>query len=469
MGDGEDPYYRKALRFSGTTGGINQSVATPAFSALNYSVVILSFRQLFSVTEDLTHPSGLIDVWTGSEWKNLVTQTKRVINTDGFYNDFVSTSINIPLEYVSSGMKFRFQVKGQGNAAWVIEDVLVSGTNYASEIQSESSITPDEKHLGPNATVYFYDPETKAILAKIKNLTAHDYGCTSVEIDRAGDGSSEWLNGFSISDKTLRVIPSNPNSSGKYEITLYYTAAELGEFASSITSMGKSEGGIGVGDASSSTAVPVTVSKYNDDFSFTAIFDTGFSGFGLSDAPPGTSLPVKLLTFEGKNTNEGNMLHWVTTEEVNNDYFAVQRSNDARKFIEISRVPALTVLSNSNNYYFTDNDFASGKSYYRLKQVDKDGKYAYSGIVVIQNEAKSNVIVYPNPTKGPIRFRIGEGGNGQVELKIVNTSGKTIQNVKAVRLENGSVEYDISGLTSGIYQAILSKDGKQYQYKIVRQ
>lgn len=457
--------YIRFIEVRGENLSVDQKIESPWFNSLGYSEVKLSFSHILQLGGDEATPIAEVQVWSGTAWHKVWEKNN---GTAGYPFTVENAEILIPANLVNANMKIRFRFLTYLDGSWQIDNIKITGTNYSIPIANAVSINPDKQYLGPNQTVYFYDTESKAILAKIKNLTGHDYGCTSVEIDRAGDGTSEW-NGYSISNKTLRVIPSNPDPAGKYEITLYYTAAELGDFKSSITSMGKSEGGIGVGDASSSTAVPVTVAKYNDDFAFTAIFETGFSGFGLSDAPSGTSLPVKLLSFEGKHTVEGNMLNWVTTEEVNNDYFAVERSYNAKKFMEIGRVPALTALSSSHNYYFTDNDFTSGKSYYRLKQVDKDGKYAYSEIVAIQNKAETNVIVYPNPTKGLIKFKIGEDGNGIADLRVMDHAGKVLQKISAVTFENGVLESNMAGFPIGIYQIIITTRKGKYLYKVVRQ
>lgn len=304
---------------------VEETVETPSFDASDYSAVRLSFDERLRLDEERITGRAFVDVWTGTDWVNVQELYSAGSDAVPFHVD-----LSIGGEYVNQNMKLRFRCIGYTSANWLIDNVKIIGVTYSKEIATETTLTPDQKYLGPNATAYFYDPATNAILAKIKNLTSHNYGCTSVEIDRAGDGTSEWQGGYNITNKTLKVTPSNPNPAGSYEITLYYTSAELADFQDNVTSMGKSEGGIALGDESQ--AVPVTVTRYNGDYAFTATFDTGFSGFGLSDAPPGTSLPVKILSFEGQRSSEGNVLHWVTSTETNNDYFAVERSFDAKRF-----------------------------------------------------------------------------------------------------------------------------------------
>ncbi|MBK9423627.1 MAG: hypothetical protein IPN54_05800 [Bacteroidetes bacterium] len=86
-----------------------------------------------------------------------------------------------------------------------------------------------------------------------------------------------------------------------------------------------------------------------------------------------TPLPVELLYFNAFKYNEQVKVEWVTATEINNDYYIVERSSDGTDFEMVEVVPG---AGNSNfliNYFIFDKDPFSGKSYYRLKQVDFDG------------------------------------------------------------------------------------------------
>jgi hypothetical protein len=125
---------------------------------------------------------------------------------------------------------------------------------------------------------------------------------------------------------------------------------------------------------------------------------TTFSPWTLSgnNAP----LPVELLSFSAETNDEGNVdLYWETSSERNNDYFAVQRSEDGVNFSEIGRVAGSGTSQTVNGYSYTDTDPLSGRSYYRLKQVDFDGVYKLSDILRVDMTGGIRLTAFPNPVK----------------------------------------------------------------------
>ena len=98
-------------------------------------------------------------------------------------------------------------------------------------------------------------------------------------------------------------------------------------------------------------------------------------------------LPVELLEFKGTLVNSNAFLQWKTEHETNTSVFIVERSLDGNNYYQVGTMLAAN-SAGINNYSFTDPDIVSlGVSivYYRLKQVDLDGKFVYSGIVTAFN------------------------------------------------------------------------------------
>ena len=466
-----DPEGRPLLFLSSYAAGdvpLDKTVESVAFNTTGFSELTLTYLEAFSVYNGGFAEQGLVEVWDGSAWQTILANTEAA-GTSGTFSVPAQRELLIPIAYSNPAMKIRFHYIAEYDNYWGIDNVKIVG-KIPTQIESVLTVTPDKQYLGPNETAYFYDPSSGNLLAKIKNLSSFDYGCTSVQIDRVGAGAVEWLGGYNITNKTFRVTPTNPNPDGTYEITLYYTESELGAFKGNVTSMGKSEGGIGAGNARSTSYAEVKVeAAFNTDFAYTATFDSGFSGFGLSDAPPIGSLPVKLSRFEGKHTVEGNELLWVTTEEVDNDYFQIERSTNAKSFAAIGKVQGQGNSSAAYNYHFTDTEFGKGISYYRLRQFDKDGKFAISGIVSIDNGLILSTRAFPNPVRNVVSLQVDERGDDLGELQIVNSSGKVVSRVKGVKIIDGVAVHDTNGLSSGVYQAILTTEKKKYQYKIVKQ
>ncbi|KAA0991210.1 M4 family metallopeptidase [Dyadobacter aurulentus] len=448
-------------------GPMDQTVETSAFNATELTSINLSFSQYLGIYQYDFPEQAMIDVWDGASWHNLLTQDQAG-GTLGYWKSPSNINISIPIAYANPAMKIRFRYIANWDYWWLIDNVQVSGT-YKPAIQSAVSTTPDSQYLGPNATVYFRDPQSSDLIAKIKNLTAHDYGCTSVEVDRAGTDKTAWVGGYSITTKTFKVTPTNDDLNGNYEITLYYKASELPTFnGNKIKSMGKSEGSIAQATLANSISAPASLAILNSDFAYTATFTGGFSGFGLSDAPAGGALPVTLSKFEGKNTAEGNVLLWETAAEVNNEHFVIERSTNGKDFTAISKMAGVGTSAITNKYSFTDRTLERALHYYRLKQVDKDGTFAYSKIIAIQSPANSGLKFFPNPVQSTLFFEISDLDIETCNLTVTNSAGKIVLRDEKLVLENGKIALNVSQLAPGIYIVTASTPSGNYNFSIIK-
>lgn len=105
----------------------------------------------------------------------------------------------------------------------------------------------------------------------------------------------------------------------------------------------------------------------------------------LQNASP-VILPVELISFDGKATEQGNQLSWQTLTESHNDYFVVERSIDGENWVEVATVDGAGSSRDILNYSITDNAFASNTmNYYRLSQVDFDGTNRFYDLLAIDN------------------------------------------------------------------------------------
>lgn len=146
----------------------------------------------------------------------------------------------------------------------------------------------------------------------------------------------------------------------------------------------------------------------------------------INDAP----LPVSLVAFEAKVIAEGStslvLLKWQTASELNNDYFTIERSVDAKKWISILNVPGKGTFSELSAYESVDMHPPFGKIYYRLKQTDIDGQAKYVGgirMVTIEHE-EIDVNIFPNPSTGFINVLSKRGMLNGTELIITDFTGK---------------------------------------------
>jgi hypothetical protein len=143
--------------------------------------------------------------------------------------------------------------------------------------------------------------------------------------------------------------------------------------------------------------------------SFTATTSNNFSEqiFTLGSADVANALPITLESFTGYAKNRTHLLEWVTSSEINNDYFELQRSIDGLNYELLTIVEGAGTTSDRQSYSYEDISPVFGKNYYRLIQVDIDGKRHDEGnIVLLENShqlKKMDYKLYPNPTS---RFNI---------------------------------------------------------------
>jgi hypothetical protein len=165
-----------------------------------------------------------------------------------------------------------------------------------------------------------------------------------------------------------------------------------------------------------------------------------FSDWTVSDQD--APLPVTLTSFTGKATQFGNQLNWTTSSEVNNQGFNVERSVDGKIFTKIGFVKGFGTTNAKQTYQFTDVN--ATEAYYRLKQVDFDGKLEYSTTIKVGTNVFSNLLeIYPNPASDKVTIRT----TGTGTLEIVNNLGQVLITQPAI----GTNEINISKLAMGVY------------------
>lgn len=455
------------VRSDNVAGGFgiisNEIIESPAINSAGKKNMVLTFAQDWNPYDGDYAEQGIVEVWDGTTWHAVLTQPETTGRLGSIFTTPNIQTINIPDEYANVNMKIRFRYLANWDGWWAVDNVKLTSSNSTSILSSVNSSTPARQYLGPNETAIFYDPATGNLIAKIKNLTEFDYGCTTVEVDRAGVDAVNWLGDYHITRKTFKVIPTNNNAKGNFEITLYYKASELPGFKSEIKSIAKTDGAI---EGTSVVAFQPSTA-FESDYAFTGTFKSGFSGFALSDAPP-SPLPVTLAKFDGKHTAEGNLLNWTTTSEVNNEYFAVEKAVNGKNFAEIGRVAGNRNSAVTNDYKFTDMNYQKGISYYRLKQVDTDGTFAYSKIISIDALNTRELKFFPNPIQSTLTMELPDVDMKLVNVKIINTAGQTMLSQEKLKVINGNLNMDLGKLPTGIYQLILSGEtsiGTKSDYK----
>jgi hypothetical protein len=169
-------------------------------------------------------------------------------------------------------------------------------------------------------------------------------------------------------------------------------------------------------------------------------------------------LPAGIVSFKGERRLQEIRLEWVTATETNNKGFELQRSADGRNFSALSFIATRAPQGNSHTqlqYSYTDAGPVKGTNYYRLKQVDKDGKISYSTVVLVKSPGANGITfidVYPNPVKDKVKIKLASTTVSKVDIFITDLAGRVIKQ-QPVRLTAGDnlVEMETRHLPAGQY------------------
>lgn len=137
------------------------------------------------------------------------------------------------------------------------------------------------------------------------------------------------------------------------------------------------------------------------------------------------SFPVTLSSFTAILADKNSVnLKWTTKQEINSNRFIIQRSINGVDFTNIGNVKAIGNSSSATNYNFTDNNIMNltvQKIYYRLQQIDNDGKWKYSDVQVVNIKSAVNKIsVYPNPVSDVLHVN----GNDIASITLYDVNGR---------------------------------------------
>jgi hypothetical protein len=205
--------------------------------------------------------------------------------------------------------------------------------------------------------------------------------------------------------------------------------------------------------------------------SSTRLYSVYMKDFSYAEAIP---LPVKLASFTASLSNAKVKLNWKTVEELNSSHFDVERSVDGKNYKSIGIVFSFGNSNAANYYSLPDNisTLADGMIYYRLKNVDIDGKFTYSDVRVIRKSSQAKVdasiVAFPNPVVNELRVTVPENWQGkEVYFNVYNMNGSILH---SVRNGNAGQTETIStvNLGKGVYILKVNMGAESAQQKIVK-
>jgi hypothetical protein len=188
------------------------------------------------------------------------------------------------------------------------------------------------------------------------------------------------------------------------------------------------------------------------------------------------NLPAKLVSFNVNLDQQQTItnLTWTTDEEINISHFLIERSTDGVNYSKQATVLANVNTGIKNDYFFSDKitPLTSGLVYYRLRTINKDGRFQLSKIRLIrldkETENTITILTFPNPVMSELKVTIpGSWQNKRVSYEFLRLNGLSIN--KTESLSSSQTEtINISNLQTGIYLVRVSCEGQTAQQKIIK-
>ena len=187
-----------------------------------------------------------------------------------------------------------------------------------------------------------------------------------------------------------------------------------------------------------------------------------------------STLPVSIVDFKGSLNNNKALLSWSTVTEFNNKGFAIERSKDGKTFTQIGFVNGAGTTTKRINYTYTDatlSDFGIATFYYRLKQIDIDGKTSYSNVIPLSLKNIVSWKLYPNPVKDKLTVELNLAADTKVSVQIISKDGKLLLNADKGTLPQGQqqLNFNTQNLASGSYFIRIKAGDKNYTQTIIKQ
>jgi hypothetical protein len=158
-------------------------------------------------------------------------------------------------------------------------------------------------------------------------------------------------------------------------------------------------------------------------------------------------LPLHFVAFEAKEDDCKGDLKWITAGERNNSYFDVEKGADGEHFASIGRLKSVGNTIDETEYKFVDESPLKGHNFYRIRQVDLDGKSTLTAIQHVRFDCAVEVIeMYPNPSTGIVYIK---GLRDKATIEVLNLAG---QKVRTKDAQNAIEGVNLTGLADGTYQ-----------------
>lgn len=472
-------------------GGLSFKSANTTFSCTGGSV---NFRNISTVAEStdqgLINSNGTSFVISGNGQSNSYFTTYYQPATLRFVSG--STINNLSLSILMTD-KYLFDVVNISGNTTVTGELrlqngfinLTAGTNmlFANTATLHSSFNGSELsfiqgRVSKEGISNFYFPVGALVFNG--NFLTYQYSkkFAPVQISNLSSTNTFTLNYFkqahpvqTIDPATLAISPNYAISGFEYwdispatptttaDLRFYYKDAYSGILAPASVGIAHFDGT----DWNSIGGIPGVANNTTSGEVFVAGVST-FSPFTFG----GTNavvVPVKLTSFSAKRQQDIVKITWTTEQEINSHSFIVERSADQRTWNEIARQQAAGNSSATLNYSAYDYYPSKGINYYRLKSVDRDGKFSYSLIRSVNFDIVNGWMIAPNPSNGNTVIYLQDAAT-VTQLFIYDATGKLVKSMQ-INVGENSIPIKLDMLSKGMYTVKLVGKNKSESRQLI--
>ncbi len=194
--------------------------------------------------------------------------------------------------------------------------------------------------------------------------------------------------------------------------------------------------------------------------------DVAIDDFGIYDT--GSPLPVSWLSFSGTHEGGHNLLEWQTASELQNKGFFIERSVDGMAYATIGFVEGAGNSTEIRHYTYRDNDVHQQVYYYRLRQMDFDGRQSYSNVIVIRSgRGNGSYFVYPTLVTDVIN--VVTESQERVYVRLFDVTGKTVLD-REYSADGHLLRIPVAdaGIAPGFYMLVIDPGGQPFTTKLLK-
>ncbi|MEO6550535.1 MAG: T9SS type A sorting domain-containing protein [Ferruginibacter sp.] len=184
------------------------------------------------------------------------------------------------------------------------------------------------------------------------------------------------------------------------------------------------------------------------------------------------TLPVQLVSFTGKYSDGKAVLDWQTSQEINSDRFELLKSTDGQEFSKVASIPAAGKSNIIKNYGYQDN-VTNNTNYvfYRLKQIDMDGKSTFSSVVKLSLTSHPAFDIFPNPFTNNFTVSFGAAKTSTATLTVQSSTGSLVYSttIHVTKGNNSVLMNNLPPLQKGIYYVSVSNEDLKFNGKLQKQ